>query len=636
MKEITMDISEITYSREMYEAKPKPFVSAFIYIFLVIVIASIVFMSIGTIDIVTKANGIVRPNQQVSTVKNLLTEEVAEVNYENGQWVNEGDVLLVLNHEAQDISKKLYSEQLDKKQKELALLQTYKASIKQKTNLFDPTIDEAYYNQYEKFQLNMSINQHELAYSDELTGAKLASAKEQQATLETYNHYIGLLEGSIIGGETMLADTTGSIAGYYKIQYDEYIMSCNAIKRQYDDKALEIKLGENTQLASMNLDEALLDQCGYQVIKQSLDENRNVFDDVESTQDKYTRAQLMAHESSYNNYLAKVNEYTGAYNTAKADYDLKLSQLGNGSTAEEVESAKQAMDKALNDLDTYKINYYIQITNYLTDLEAKILELKSTNKVEQSKDTVLSNNQQSMDMALDQLKNSTLVALREQKTANEASINQLKQTRKQLEVESNKSLVDEETGEYLMINHYEVNELVTVLNNIDVLEDEIEQLETQLEQVEKERNQAIIKASQSGKVNIATDVMEGDVVVAGTHLLTIVPEDDTAYKVQIVLNNKDVAKVSEDDKIKYHFEALPYKEYGELTGNITKISSDAQFDEGTGQSFYNVEATLNEQMIYNYKGELSKVKVGMICEAQVITGQKSILRFLLEKIDILD
>ncbi|QEK12907.1 hypothetical protein FQB35_11545 [Crassaminicella thermophila] len=76
--------------------------------------------------------------------------------------------------------------------------------------------------------------------------------------------------------------------------------------------------------------------------------------------------------------------------------------------------------------------------------------------------------------------------------------------------------------------------------------------------------------------------------------------------------------------------ALPYKEYGELTGKITKIAEDVKPSKDN-KSFYLVEADIE---LVGYNDEKKKIKVGMVCEARIITKTKKILYYLLEKIDL--
>lgn len=81
---------------------------------------------------------------------------------------------------------------------------------------------------------------------------------------------------------------------------------------------------------------------------------------------------------------------------------------------------------------------------------------------------------------------------------------------------------------------------------------------------------------------------------------------------------------------------MPYKEYGELRGTITDIATDATVDAKTGISYYLVESEIENKPLFSYKGEEGEIKMGMTCEAQVITKQKKILYYLLEKIHLKD
>jgi len=100
--------------------------------------------------------------------------------------------------------------------------------------------------------------------------------------------------------------------------------------------------------------------------------------------------------------------------------------------------------------------------------------------------------------------------------------------------------------------------------------------------------------------------------------------------------NENIAEVELGQKIKYHFHALPFREYGEAEGIVQKISNDSRVDSETGISYYVVEATLEETKMESYKGDIREIKAGMVCEAQVVTKSRSILRWLLEKINLRD
>ncbi|WP_242856112.1 HlyD family efflux transporter periplasmic adaptor subunit [Ruminiclostridium josui] len=124
-------------------------------------------------------------------------------------------------------------------------------------------------------------------------------------------------------------------------------------------------------------------------------------------------------------------------------------------------------------------------------------------------------------------------------------------------------------------------------------------------------------------------------MAAGTEILTIIPNTNSAFKMQITVSNKDIGEINIGDTVKYNFAALPYREYGQAAGKITSISKDAVNIEN-GQSYYNVEATVPGTKMIGSSGRQGEIKAGMICEANVITKQKSFLRYFLEKINLLD
>lgn len=84
-----------------------------------------------------------------------------------------------------------------------------------------------------------------------------------------------------------------------------------------------------------------------------------------------------------------------------------------------------------------------------------------------------------------------------------------------------------------------------------------------------------------------------------------------------MIPTRDIANINMDKKIKYSFEAFPYREYGFLEGKIESISLDSKVDSKTGMSFFTGEGNLNSNVLHSNKGEASYVKPEMICEAKI-------------------
>lgn len=164
-------------------------------------------------------------------------------------------------------------------------------------------------------------------------------------------------------------------------------------------------------------------------------------------------------------------------------------------------------------------------------------------------------------------------------------------------------------------------------------QDNVESLRHQLVGVDTNIEKSVVKAPIEGIVNVITELNRGDYVLEGTEVLTIIPDSDNEFKCKIYVSNKDITKINVGDKIKYKFKSLPYKEYGTIKGEVLKISSDIASRDNTGGQ-YLIEATVEDKDLYNYKGEMAYIKPGMEGEAIIITDRKTILRFLLEKLDL--
>ena len=121
---------------------------------------------------------------------------------------------------------------------------------------------------------------------------------------------------------------------------------------------------------------------------------------------------------------------------------------------------------------------------------------------------------------------------------------------------------------------------------------------------------------------------------SNTKILNIVPADNLQYKIIMQVNNKDIAQVKEGQVVYYEFLALPYKEYGNFKGTITKVGIDSSIEEKNPTKSYLVEANIEHKAVFNQKGEQGDLKVGMNCDVRIVTKSKKIINYLLEKINL--
>lgn len=96
---------EMVYSKEFFEMRIPKEIDVLFYTICLLCVVLLGVVIFGRIDDVVKADGIVRTQGNVSSVKNVLSGKILELNYKPGQKVEEGDVLYTIDPSDYDIQK---------------------------------------------------------------------------------------------------------------------------------------------------------------------------------------------------------------------------------------------------------------------------------------------------------------------------------------------------------------------------------------------------------------------------------------------------------------------------------------------------------------------------------------------------
>ena len=122
----------------------------------------------------------------------------------------------------------------------------------------------------------------------------------------------------------------------------------------------------------------------------------------------------------------------------------------------------------------------------------------------------------------------------------------------------------------------------------------------------------------------------GGVVISGESLIEITPIDDNLF-VEVNIEPKDIAFIARGDEAQVKISAYDYTIFGTLSGKVDVISSDSIVDELTKERYYLV--TIKTKDSYLRKGKESlPIIPGMVATADIITGKKSVLDYLLKPI----
>lgn len=121
----------------------------------------------------------------------------------------------------------------------------------------------------------------------------------------------------------------------------------------------------------------------------------------------------------------------------------------------------------------------------------------------------------------------------------------------------------------------------------------------------------------------------GSSIQPSTDIITIVP-DNFEMVAEVKMKPEEIAKLHIGQDVKLKVTAFDYSIYGDLEGKITNISPDTITDKETGESHYLIYVKTKKN--YLHDNEKYKIKVGMMVNADVLVGKKSIMSFLLKPI----
>lgn len=119
----------------------------------------------------------------------------------------------------------------------------------------------------------------------------------------------------------------------------------------------------------------------------------------------------------------------------------------------------------------------------------------------------------------------------------------------------------------------------------------------------------------------------GGVIRPGESIMEVVPLDDTLL-VEAEVKPSDIAFLHPGQKAMVKITAYDFSIYGGLQGTVENISADTIEDE-RGESHYLVKVRTQQNAI-TYHGQQLPIIPGMTASVDILTGQKSVLDYLLK------
>lgn len=234
MKEVILDLNDMSDSAEVYNSRPNPVLKIFIYFVLAILVAAFIWGYFFEIEETTKCMGKVSKNESTVRVVNLYEGKISKVNIKDGKSVKKGDVLYTL--ENSDILKN--KEIVETQKKEIKdrneIIEEYIKALGGQVQNLDAKKDNPYYDEYSN-RLNLVNNNSDMANAD-----KEKVDSQYNSSLETYNKSIDYNNETLAALESLqnsIVDKTNycsEFGTYYSESANAFINTYNKTANDYD------------------------------------------------------------------------------------------------------------------------------------------------------------------------------------------------------------------------------------------------------------------------------------------------------------------------------------------------------------------------------------------------------------------
>lgn len=175
------------------------------------------------------------------------------------------------------------------------------------------------------------------------------------------------------------------------------------------------------------------------------------------------------------------------------------------------------------------------------------------------------------------------------------------------------------------------NSRETALQEIGMLESEISENSSILKRLAKQAERLVLRSPVKGVVKGLETHTIGGVVGPGQKLLEIVPlENELVAEVKI--NPADIGHIGVGDPVNVKVTSYDASRYGSIDGLVTGLSATT-FADPQGTPYYKGMIRLSKSYVGTVENT-NKILPGMIVNADIITGEKSILAYLLKPIHL--
>ena len=154
---------------------------------------------------------------------------------------------------------------------------------------------------------------------------------------------------------------------------------------------------------------------------------------------------------------------------------------------------------------------------------------------------------------------------------------------------------------------------------------EIAEVQSRIPALEERVFRTKVKSPVEGIINQLNFKTIGGFITPGDIIAEVVPTGDDLI-VEGKIDPKDIAYISPGQDVRVSLTAYDASRYGTIDGKVLKVSADAVQDRATGLSFYNVEVSIDTDLLED-NGDSVEVFPGMVASLDVLAGKRTVLEY---------
>lgn len=165
------------------------------------------------------------------------------------------------------------------------------------------------------------------------------------------------------------------------------------------------------------------------------------------------------------------------------------------------------------------------------------------------------------------------------------------------------------------------------LRELEKIENDLAQTKENETKLENRVGRLDIRAPEDGVVKGLKVNTIGEVVQAGATLMEIIPVSRRLV-VEARVSPRDIGYIKPGAQVRIKVSSFDFSRYGAVEGNVDFITATTFMDE-RGQPYYRARIVLSQDYVGGAAG-VNALMPGMTVEADIVTGEKSVLSYLLK------